>query len=524
MCGIAGVITYNEFNKPNQKNDLLLSILERLTHRGYRQFETAAIGNTAFLGTNRLEIVDRKNGRQPFISDNGQIALIFNGEIYNDIKLKETLIKKGWFFETNCDTEIILKGYQEWGIKSLYYKLKAMFAFIIYDNHKNTTIIARDPFGIKPLYWTHSEDAIFFSSEAKALSFLNSEIKECGPGKIEFFKREASFFYKCFEPENINPDPGITEIAAAKTIKSLFSEAVRKRVNTDLPVTVFLGGIDSGIVLSQAIKYNKNITAYSIGKDHDSVDVNFAKILCSELNVPLKIIRTDESELLSLVPEVVHCIESFEPNHIRGGCLSYLLARKVSQDGFRIALCGEGADELFCGYPEFAAIYNIKSTEYLMEKRLRFVRELYKTQLKRVDRTSMAFTLEVRVPFLDIDFASFALTLPAHFLLKQQSNNLILKYILRRAFADEMPEYALYQNKRVLSDGAGFGTNAEEGPFFNHACNSLSDSEFKTLITNYPEVKLKNKEEAYYFQLFSKNYFIKNLTFLSQRPEVNITR
>ena len=522
MCGIAGMFSDKSIDQREKK--LFSGVLEKMEHRGFSPNENAQLDDFCLLGANRLEIVDRDNGKQPFLSKDRRIGLVFNGEIYNFIDLRNQLREGGHKFKTSCDTEVLLKGYEYWGIEKLCAMIRGIFAFIIYDGNKREIVTVRDPFGVKPMYWAKVENGLLFASEIKALIDLNTEILELGPGEIANFKGRGCSDKHYFTPESIPVNNDITFQEASLKLKKLVEQAVYKRVQTDLPVAVLLGGVDSGIVLSQAVKYHKHIKAYTIGRNDEVEDVRFARKLCNEMRVPLKVLHTNEQEILSLVPEVIRCIESFEPNHIRGGIFSYLLARKISRDGFRITLCGEGADELFAGYSEFVFWHKRGKPNDIISKRQVFVKELYKTQLKRVDRTSMAFTIETRVPFLDLELAGFALSLPPEFLIQEKDSLVIDKFILREAFKDELPGYALTQEKRVLSAGAGFGTNAEEGPFFAHAVEMVDNDEYSFYCGKYPEANFRNKEEVYYFKIFENYYPAKNIPFIFNRPFVNRNR
>jgi asparagine synthase (glutamine-hydrolysing) len=490
-------------------------------HRGSSRDEFAKTNSICLMGANRLEIVDREFGRQPFISRDHNVSVVFNGEIYNFLELREDLSRQGCHFRTTCDTEVLLEGYQRWGLDGLCRRIRGMFVFILYDYHQKILAAVRDPFGIKPLYWTEKYECLFFASEIKGVAPLGTEIHELGPGERLIVTENYLTIEKYSDPCTIEIDHSTSFVEGAITLRELISEAVMMRVQTDLPVAVLLGGIDSAVILSQAIKYHQKVTAFTIGRDDSSEDVKFAKRFCKDLNVPLKVIYTTEEEILSLVPKVISCIETFEPNHVRGGTLSYLLSRAVSQEGFRIALCGEGADELFGGYTEYASHFKKGGYDAVEIIRRVFIRELYKTQLKRVDRTSMAFTLEVRVPFLDIQAASFALSLPGEYLLKKKNGRIIEKLILREAFKSELPNYAVCQNKRVISAGAGFGSNADEGPFYETAQHQISDDNFNSLRQCYPLVKLRTKEEAVYFQILQKHYPVEQCKFLLDRPFVN---
>lgn len=520
MCGIAALFSPSEITHSGKIN--FLSVLHRLRHRGFSLDEYAQAASCCLLGTNRLEIVDRDMGRQPFVSEDNKISIIFNGEIYNFRELRASLAEEGYFFKTNCDTEVLLAGYCQWGLNGLCLRIRGMYAFLIYDSRDVVLQGARDPFGIKPLYWTITEEGVFFGSEIKSLILLNSEIHELGPGEtIRADKHFSPTSKRFFNSDTIKTDESISFNDSLPQVASLIEAAVKIRVQTDLPVALLLGGIDSAIILSQAVKYHKNITAFTVGNDDNAEDVIFARRLCNDLNVPLQVIYAEEEKILRQVPEVITCIESFEPNHIRGGAFSYLLAQHIHKAGFRIALCGEGADELFCGYSEYGYYLQHNGPNKIHSIRQQFVSELYKTQLKRVDRTAMAFTLEVRVPYLDLDVAQFIMSLPVPFFLKKEDGRIIEKLILRKAFSGQLPEYALTQKKRVLSFGAGFGTNAEEGPFYERASSMIGETEFSEIRSQHPEAHLHNKEEALYFKIMQNYYPIKLCPFLLERPFVN---
>ena len=521
MCGIAGVIGKEKINI-NLK-DTFFDVLKRIKHRGYKNNEVGFLDDLCILGANRLEIVDKERGIQPFISKDNNTMVVFNGEIYDYKLLRKELEQKNFIFNTNCDTEVILNGYIFGGIKWLKENLKGMFACIIYDKKNSKLIAMRDHFGIKPLYWTTKKNFVFFSSEIKGLIDVNNQINELGAGELLQWNSENQLIEieKYFSPYQINYPNNISFDESKNKIKNLLSNAVKKRVDTDLPVAVLLGGIDSGIVLYLAKKFNKNVTAFTIGRDDNVEDMQFAIKLCKELNVKLEKIYTNEEELLSLIPEVIRTIESFEPNHIRGGTLSYLISKKIKENGFRIALCGEGADELFGGYPEYYDYFVTNGYQSLNKLRLTFVSELHKTQLKRVDRTSMSQTLEVRVPYLDVDLASYVLSLSIQYMIKEKFNIFWGKHILREAFREELPDYVIDQKKRVLSDGAGFGTNDEEGPFYDYTLKNITDAEYSNLKNKFANVKIKNKEEAFYLKIFSDYYSLAKVSFLEERPLVN---
>lgn len=282
-------------------------------------------------------------------------------------------------------------------------------------------------------------------------------------------------------------------------MRALFDAAVKARVATDLPVAVYLsGGIDSTAVLATAMKYHRKITAIIIGNSK-STDKRIAVRYCREHSVPfISKSPPSEIELLKIIPDIVRITESFEPNMIRQSAISYFIARAAR--GFKVILCGEGSDELFAGYPEFTKLSTEREREGAIK---RFLGDLHRTQLQRVDRTSMEFTTEVREPFLDIRLASYSLQIPARLKVKRTDGKMVTKYILRKAMSDRLPPYIYERDKVVLSEGAGYKGNQKIGGlFFDIVEKKMSDKEFKMLKRKYRSWHLETKEEAYYFKLY----------------------
>lgn len=513
MCGIAGV-----FLRASDSSAIagLSRLLDAIRHRGYSCHEAGNGPNWA-IGANRLEIVDGSNGRQPFYSDAGSIAVVFNGEIYNHKELRALLKADGYQFISETDTEVIAHGFHRWG-DALFDRLDGMFAIIIHDSRDNTFVLARDPIGVKPLYCAVTESGTYVASEIKSLIYIGAQIDEVPPGCIV---RQDGSIDNYVKWPNVAVEERLEDNAIA--LRQLLSESVRKRVDTDLPIAVFLsGGIDSAAVIYEAARHHQDVTGFTIGRD-DSDDVLAAKRLGQELGLKIRHVHVSEDELLAVVNEVIWCIESFEPNHIRGGTLSYLLAREVAQAGYRVALCGEGADELFAGYREFSlAVLRHESPQNINALTRRFVSELHRTQLKRVDRTSMRFTLEVREPFLDKKIVAFSDRLPLEQkVCRMPDGSVVDKRVLRAAYTGFLPDWTVNRSKTVLSLGAGFGSNGAEGPFFDYGQKMVGESEFMRLLKDYPDYHLQNREEACYFKVFHDVFG--ELALAKQRPVVNAT-
>ncbi len=504
MCGIAG------YFGPHADVDTVKQMLATMLHRGYSNYEIKKDGSTYVSGANRLQIVDRENASQPLSSHDGRYLLTFNGEIYNFRELKRELEEQGVPFDTSSDTEVLANGLAAWGIDHLLDKISGMYAFAAWDKSEQRLILARDPMGIKPLYYAVNEGTLLFASEIKSIlrAVPGSRINHLQPGYYLTVNSEAQEIRPHFSlPEKL-PAPNDSIDSNTSTLRRAISSAVQQRVATDLPVAILLsGGIDSSIILYETLQHHKDVTAFVIGCA-DAPDVQSAKRFCEGFDIELVHIPFTVDDALAYIEKTIIAIETFEPNHIRAGVASYALAEQIGNRGFRVALCGEGADELFLGYPEFAAMIKCGETEDAVHKRqLKFLSDLHRTQLQRVDRTGMTHKLEIRTPFLDLNVLKAAFALPFHDKLRQQNEEVWSdKWALREAYRGLLPDWVVDREKCVLSEGAGLGANGPEGPFFEHCIGKITEETIKQLQQRRPEYQLQDAEEATYFQVFWKHF------------------
>ncbi|MEW5996433.1 MAG: asparagine synthase-related protein [Candidatus Micrarchaeota archaeon] len=474
-----------------QKRELLASMLGAMEHRGDKKNECRMLKN-CLLGAHRLAIVDRENARQPMPNEDNSIFVVFNGEIYNHGELRSLLGNHG--FRTDSDTEVLVHGYEEWG-PDLLQKLDGQFAFIIYDSRKDVILAARDPFGIKPFHYAEMDGCMAFASEMKALAHLNAEeIKVLEPGACFLDGK----IHRYFRMQGSKPPEEPGEIK--KRLRTLFREAVRKRVQIDLPVAVLVsGGVDSTLVLKYALECHQDVTAFCVG-GNGSEDLSYARRVAEYFGVELKVFDPKMIDVEKELEMFIYFGETFEPNQVNTLGLSYYLAKMVHDCGIKVALSGEGADEIFGGYSEFR---QIRSEAELQARLMEYLRLLHRTQLQRVDRMSMAHGVEVRVPFLDKELVEYAMGLPPS--LKVHNNT--TKWILREAFRSEVPEFVIGREKCPFPVGAGRRREFEQDEYAK-LVSRLSDGEFSDIRSAYPEFSIRTKEDAFYFRIFAK-YFLK---------------
>lgn len=521
MCGITALISTN--GEPIG-DSLLFQMLDCMRHRGDQSPKTKFLGR-AGLGCVRLAIVGRESGEQPFSDPQGEIVVVFNGEIYNHVELRRELERDGVKFRSDCDTEILVQGYRKWG-ERLPSRLEGMYGFVIFDQRNGDFFAARDPMGIKPLYFAQFGSQWAFSSQIYPLTKTACKtIREVPPGgNVRNGQVSERELFPRVTPIRI-------DVETAKTrLRELIKESVRKHLDTDLEVAVLVsGGIDSSVLLYEAAQILPGrVKAYCVGTK-DSEDMQYARILldhlrANQMKVEFRPVYIKLEEIVDSIKEAIFIIESFEPNHIRAGTTNLALARQIKRDGLKIALCGEGADELLGGYEEFPqAVRDHKPEEKIQALFDRFTRELYKTQLQRVDRTAMYYGIEARVPYLEDHLLRFLLSLPLDLKLHRKGGDVISKYILREAYKGLLPDVIVNRRKVPMGEGAGVGDNRPEGIFFEHAGGRVDDEELRGRQKKFPQLQIQNREEAYYFSLY-KSRFSKALELACQRPMTNILK
>ncbi|MFI6040825.1 asparagine synthase (glutamine-hydrolyzing) [Nocardia sp. NPDC051321] len=450
MCGIAAIITKGARSTDGTLAGALESMLLRISHRGDAEnFGESRIADRWAAGTNRLAITDREHGVQPIARDG--LTLFYNGELFNTDLLRNELVELGFDFETGTDTEVVLTAYVAWGKEALT-RLSGMYALVIFSDDDDSFVVARDPFGIKPLYISENDESVLIASELKSFNDIESHKPvEFEPGHWY----DGSTYQRFSTVLDVSPDPGqyrIDEGALIHRYRDLFHAAVRSHVDTDLPVAVtFSGGIDSAAVLAAARRYHDNVVAFTVGFK-GSADIAVARRYCEEQGIAHHVEEISLSDVIAAIPTVVQYGEFFEAIDAMDSCISYFAYRLIQRHGFKVAVCGEGSDELLGGYDLFRIHPDpIELVRYR-------TRNLRRTDIQRVDRMSMVHSVETRVPFLDLDLATFTLGLP--FSVKMRNG--VEKWILRQAVADLLPDYIVHRPKIRMPDGSGLKSQLRE--------------------------------------------------------------
>jgi asparagine synthase (glutamine-hydrolysing) len=482
MCGIAGV-----FQGPSQQT--VREMVLNISHRGPdgQGIEDLQIGT---LGHARLAILDVEGGHQPM--EYQDTSIVFNGEIYNYRSLKRKHLA-GMHVRTHSDTEVLLHLYRKYGPEAVEL-LDGMFAFAIY--HRGDFFLARDPLGIKPLYYGKTRDGrgFYFASEIKALIGNVQEIKEFPAGHWYHSRLGWHKYYQL--EETIRPFEG-AESDLLPAIKTSLRSAVHKRLLADVPVGVSLsGGLDSSIVTALAREETEKLHSFAVGVE-GSPDLAAAQKMSRYLGTIHHEYVYSTQDMVRALPDVLYYLESFDPALVRSAIPNYFLA-KLAAEYVKVMLTGEGADEVYAGYDYLSQFDDPLD---LQDEMLHITQALHNTNLQRADRMSMAFGLEARVPFLDVQSVALAMGIPADWKLHGQR---VPKSLLRQAFAGDLPAEIVNRPKAKFSKGAGSSELIAQ-----EAVEGISDPEFaseRERLRKDWNYRLENKEALYYYRLLREFY------------------
>ena len=445
MCGIALLLGASLDESDQRSFD---SMVAGIAQRGESLEEERS--HQALLATSRLKIVDREHAIQPWRTGSGRYSLCYNGEVFNYADLGKRLIAEGVVFRSSGDTEVVAEAVLAWGIAGLL-EFRGEFAFALVDHADDTVFLARDPAGIKPLYWARAGGRLHIASEVKALSSLGVPINEVPPGHCGTGSSDRdpvlAPYVDLMQLGAGEPMIDTVEEATA-AVRATFIEAVRRRVDTDLPVGIILsGGLDSSLVATQVAALHPDCVAFTVGAA-GSEDLEFARRLTADLQIRHEVIEIPlRSITAARVKEAVRVSEATEYGDVINAVVSMEVFAAVHEAGIKVVLTGDGSDELFGGYNMYQSVDEVTSRQLFLHK----IRQLSRTELQRVDRTSMGQCVESRVPFLDLDLLLLAMRIPAAFKIRDGFE----KWVLREAFRDQLPDYILARHKNPMSHSSG---------------------------------------------------------------------
>ncbi|KAI4256092.1 MAG: hypothetical protein LQ352_002248 [Teloschistes flavicans] len=521
-----------------------LRMAKAARHRG-PDWSGNVIANNTILAHERLSIVGVDSGAQPLVNGDGSLSLAVNGEIYNHRVLRKQL-KAPYDFKTHSDCEVIIPLYMEHGLDAPKY-LDGMFSWVLYDKNLDRTVAARDPVGITSFYqgWsTRTPGAIYFASELKCLYPICDKIITFPPGHIYDSATDKTTRY--FQPRWWNPCVVPSTPVNYTSLRTSLEKSVRKRLMTEVPYGVLLsGGLDSSLVASIAQRETLRLRSAQTSKTngHSTVDqqpnedlvgiddddqlstVTWLPQLHSfSIGLPqapdtkaalevAKFLGTKHhsftftiEEGLDALSDVIHHLETYDVTTIRASTPMFLLSRKIKAMGVKMVLSGEGSDEIFGGYLYFHAAPN---KEAFHQETVRRIKSLHLSDCLRANKSTAAWGVEARVPFLDREFIESAMDIdPAE---KVIAPGRIEKYILRKAFdtsADPttqpyLPDHILWRQKEQFSDGVGYGwIDALRDTAEQHVSDQQMNNPKAEWGPDVPDTK-----EAYWYRLMFDELF-----------------
>lgn len=550
MCGISGI-----YLKDGASIDFSVveKMAESLNHRG-PDYKGVYIDGPVGLGHTRLSIIDLSaQGNQPMQSSDGRYTIVYNGEVYNFGEIRKILFAKGHRYCGHSDTEVVLHAFMEWGIEA-FVRFEGMFAIAVWDNHEHRLHLARDRFGVKPLYYYDTAKEMIFGSEIKAIlasGRVQSSISWTGLHEYMHYDTALNSntlfagIHKLLPGHLVTLDANGTKVepyisffrtgqaeddldTATDTVRDMLERAVKTHLVSDVPVGVFLsGGIDSSAITAFASQhYSGRLKTFSVGFDFDEGvnELPLARIVAERFNTDHNEMHLSGGNLTDIIPRLVRCYD--EPFGDPASIALYLLSEQVAGDP-KVILMGDGGDEIFAGYTRytlgeyeklkhlialtspfipkkniwyrrFKTVNTIYHTEPSMRMALimsgnnwsapfsqvftpwanslldasdpfHFYRALYKKYkhldsvqrmlytdcgivlpdlyFKKVDRATMAHSIEARVPMVDTRMSAYVMSLPSSYKVKGREK----KYILRQALRDTLPAAILDHPKTGFS-------------------------------------------------------------------------
>lgn len=486
MCGFL-VVGSDEFEM-----QVFNDALDKAAYRG-PDHQHLSVSDGLTWGFNRLSIMDLSSkGNQPFVYKD--CVLVCNGEIYNYPDLKKKL-ETEYTFKSGSDCEVLIPLYDKYGIEILCKFLDAEFAMVLYDSQTNKIMAARDPMGIRPMFYGYSKHKheICFASEAKGLIDLCDDIMPFPPGHY-YLDGQFVCYNDLSDVKTINNDDLET---IAYQLKTKLEKAVEKRFMSDAPIGYLLsGGLDSSLVcaIGQRLS-NKPIRTFAIGMESDPIDLKYAKQVAEYLGTDHTEVIMTKQDLFDHLKEVIYHLETFDITTIRASMAMYILCQYIHENtDIKVIMTGEVSDELFgYKYTDYAP-----DAQAFQEEASKRIKELYMYDVLRADRCISAHALEGRVPFADIDFVNYAMSIdPA----KKMNTYNKGKYLLRHAFEgyDYLPHDILFREKAAFSDAVG---HSMVDYLKELADEQYSDEDVTKAKEKYPYCTPFTKESLMYRDIF----------------------
>ena len=489
MCAIMG------FTRQTLSEEEIRVFFDRTKSRGPDMSRMKKAGQ-GLLCFHRLAIMGlEETGMQPFHL--GKDMCVCNGELYGFRPLKRELEKKGYVFQSGSDCELLLPLYREYGVE-MFSMLDAEFAMILYDGERDTFLAARDPIGIRPLFYGAAPDGgMVFASEAKNLVGLCGEIHPFPPGHYY----ADGQFVRYADVTSVQTYVGGDLETICANIREKLTTGIEKRLDADAPLGFLLsGGLDSSLVCAAAARIlGKPIRTFAIGMDTDAIDLKYARETAAYIGADHTEVYMTRQEVLDALETVIALLGTWDITTIRASMGMYLCCKAIHErTDIRVLLTGEISDELFgYKYTDFAP-----SPEAFQMEAGKRVDELHLYDVLRADRCISVNSLEARVPFGDLDFVRYVMSIDPALKVNRYGMG---KYLLRRAFEKEhlLPDHILWREKAAFSDAVG---HSMVDDLKAYAEARYTDAEYKEKRRRYRFAMPFTKESLLYREIFERHY------------------
>lgn len=497
MCGI--------FALYNGSLQSYLRPFHSTKHRGPDNSKLRSITPNIHFGFHRLEIngLDRVSDQPLQIN---KVVLVCNGEIYNYKQLAE---KYNFTLKTHSDCEIIIHLYENFGIEEVCQQLDGVFAFTLYDFETDKLYAARDPIGIRALYYGVTGDSISLCSEMKGLS-PSRIVEQFPPGTYTTINSTHPLSFTSYYKYEWTPVPYKPSDLPLiySTIRSLFIEAVQKRTMSDRKICSLLsGGLDSTLttyVLAKHTDLKENlINTYAIGLP-ESVDLKYANLAADVIGTNHHTITVTEEQFLDAIEKTIVQIESYCVTSVRASTGNFLVSLAISDcaDGDTVVFCGDLSDEIFGSYRGFM---KAPTSEQFLEENIKMLKNVHYFDVLRSDKSISGAGLEARVPFADKAFVDYVMSLDPTLKMFNNSDRME-KYVLRKAFDGELPDELLWRRKEAFSDGVSGMERSWFQIIQEHVDKIIPDDQFEMRCARYKHNPPTDKESLWYREIFEKHY------------------
>jgi len=483
------------YGQPNRRD--VKTMLERIGHRGPALSGCCRQGR-AVLAQNYAvgDVVEGGEGADvPVVSSPGEgIRICYDGQMGNWAALAaDHGVADGPFREER----LLLELYHKHGRDMLGYLGDTIFAMVISDGEK--LFAARDLLGIKTLFYGRENGTLYFASELKSLRAVTDDVREFPEGHFMDADGKLTRFAELPEsPEVTEAEP----LQIIQEVREIIERSVRNRVDFVRPTAALLsGGMDSSVVCYLSSRLYKErfgeearLKTFAMGVG-ESGDVLYARTMAEHIGSDHQELIVDLGEILDALPEVIYCLESFDPSLVRSSVSNYLVSRRAAEEGVEVLLSGEGGDEIFCGYTYLKSF----PLEQLTAKQIECLGYLHSNASLRLDRMNQCHSVRVVAPLISGELLDYALRIPPQYKQSPTVDGKIEKWIFRKAYEPVLPRSIVWRGKQEFSQGSG---SADVLPgYFDDA---IDDQEYAEAREQYPLIR--SKEELYYFRSFTEHF------------------